>query len=88
MGFTKLYDRKTPLPVAEVLNDRVLPFFEQQASPLSRVLPDRGTEDCGAPERHEYERYLAGENLDHTRTKTKSLQTNGICERLHKTLLN
>ncbi len=53
MGFAKLYDRKTPLTAADVLKDRVLPFFEQQAIPLSRVLPGRCTEDCGASERQE-----------------------------------
>jgi hypothetical protein len=40
------------------------------------------------PERHEYELYLAVEDIDHSRTKTKSPQTNGICERFHKTVLN
>jgi hypothetical protein len=55
---------------------------------LQRVLTDRGTEYCGAPERHEYELYLAVENIDHTRTKVKSPQTNGIVERFHKTVLN
>jgi transposase InsO family protein len=49
---------------------------------------DRGTEYCGNPERHEYELYLAVENIDHSRTKTKSPQTNGIVERFHKTALN
>jgi len=66
----------------------VLPFYEAHAIPLCRVLTDRGTEYCGAPERHEYELYLAVEDIDHTRTKTKSPQTNGICERFHKTVLN
>jgi transposase InsO family protein len=66
----------------------VLPFFEEHAIPLNRVLTDRGTEYCGAPERHEYELYLAVENIDHTRTKTRHPQTNGICERFHKTMLN
>lgn len=88
VGFAKLYDRKTPLTAADLLNDRVLPFFETTGIPLSRVLTDRGTEYCGAPERHEYELYLAVENIDHTRTQTKSPQTNGIVERFHKTLLN
>src|SRR5262249_16906058 len=41
-----------------------------------------------ATERHEYELYLAVEDIDHSRTKTKSPQTNGICERFHKTALN
>jgi transposase InsO family protein len=88
VGFAKLYDRKTPVMAADLLNDRVLPFFEQQEIPLNRVLTDRGTEYCGAPERHEYELYLAVENIDHTRTKTRHPQTNGICERFHKTMLN
>lgn len=55
---------------------------------LRRQFTDRGTEDCGAPERHAYELYLAVENNDHTRTKTRHPQTNGICERFHKTMLN
>ena len=88
VGFAKLYDRKTPMTAAELLNDRVLPFFEQHEILLNRVLTDRGTEYCGAPERHEYELYLAVENIDHTRTKTRHPQTNGICERFHKTMLN
>ncbi len=88
VGFAKLYDRKTPITAADLLNDRVLPFFADHEIPLNRVLTDRGTEYCGAPERHEYELYLAVENIDHTRTKTKSPQTNGIVERFHKTQLN
>lgn len=88
VGFAKLYDRNTPVMAADLLNDRVLPFFETHAIPLTRILTDRGTEYCGAPERHEYELYLAVENIDHTRTKTRHPQTNGICERFHKTMLN
>jgi transposase InsO family protein len=88
VGFAKLYDRKTPLTAADLLNDRVLPFYEEHGIPLSRVLTDRGTEYCGAPDRHEYELYLAVEDIDHTRTKARSPQTNGICERFHKSILN
>jgi len=88
VAFAKLYDRKTPLTAADLLNDRVLPFYAEQQIPLSRILTDRGTEYCGNPEHHPYELYLAVENIDHTRTKTKSPQTNGICERFHKTVLN
>ncbi len=79
---------KTPITAADLLNDRVLPFFAEHEIALNRVLTDRGTEYCGAPERHEFELYLAVEDIDHTRTKTKRPQTNGICERFHKTLLN
>lgn len=88
VAFAKLYDRKTPLTAADLLNDRVIPFYDEQEVDLLRVLTDRGTEYCGNPERHEYELYLAVENIDHSRTKTKSPQTNGIVERFHKTVLN
>ena len=88
VGFAKLYETKTPLTAADLLNDRVLPFFEESGIALQRVLTDRGTEYCGTAERHEYELYLAVENIDHTRTKAKSPQTNGIVERFHKTMLN
>src|SRR5215467_5264232 len=78
-AFAKLYDRKTPITAAEILNDRVLPFYDEYGIRLSRVLTDRGTEFCGR-ESHDYELYLAVEDVDHSRTKTKSPQTNGICE--------
>ena len=87
VAFAKLYDRKNPVTAADLLNDRVLPFFEEHEVALSRVLTDRGTEYCGT-DAHEYELYLAVEDIDHTRTKAKSPQTNGICERFHKTVLN
>lgn len=83
----KLYDRKNALVAADLLNDRVLPMFEQHDLPLLRVLTDRGTEYCGNREHHEYQLYLAVENIDHSRTRAKSPQTNGICERFHKTVL-
>jgi transposase InsO family protein len=106
VGFAKLYTRKTPLTAADILNDRVIPFFDEHNLRVDRILTDRGTEYCGAHDRHEYELYLAVENIDHTRTKVKTLrghstgpadrrnlsplrpQTNGICERFHKTLLD
>jgi transposase InsO family protein len=88
VAFAKLYDHKTSLTAADLLNDQVVPFFDAHEVPLSRILTDRGTEYCGSPDSHEYELYLAIENIDHTRTKGKSPQTNGIVERLHKTMLN
>jgi len=86
VAFAKLYDRKNALVAADLLNDRVLPFLEEQDVPLLRILTDRGTEYCGQREHHEYQLYLAVENIDHSKTRAKSPQTNGICERFHRTL--
>jgi len=88
VGFAKVYDRKNALVAADLLNDRVLPFYEGHGIPLLRVLTDRGTEFCGNREYHEYELYLAVENIEHSKTKVKSPQSNGICERFHKTVLD
>ena len=87
VAFAKLYTTKTPITAADLLNDRVLPFFEQQGLPVLRILTDRGTEYCGKAEQHDYQLYLAINDIDHTKTKAKSPQTNGICERFHKTVL-
>lgn len=83
----KLYTTKTPITAADLLNDRVLPLFETHGLPLLRVLTDRGTEYCGKAEHHDYQLYLAVNDIEHTKTKAKSPQTNGICERFHKTIL-
>lgn len=88
VAFAKLYDRKNALVAADLLNDRVVPFFESHEIPVLRVLTDRGTEYCGNREHHEYELYLAVEDIDHSKTRARSPQSNGICERFHKTVLN
>lgn len=66
VGFAKLYTAKVPVTAADILNDRVLPFFEN----------------------HLYELFLQMNDIEHTMTKAKSPQTNGICERFNQTILN
>ncbi len=83
----KLYTTKTPITAADLLNDKVLPFYTSQGLPMLRILTDRGTEYCGKVEQHDYQLYLAINDIDHTKTKAMSPQTNGICERFHKTIL-
>lgn len=83
----KLYTSKTPITAADLLNDKVLPFYQNQDLPVLRILTDRGTEYCGKVEQHDYQLYLAINDIEHTKTKAMSPQTNGICERFHKTIL-
>ena len=84
----KLYTTKTPITGAALLNARVLPFFSSQEMGLIRILTDRGTEYCGKLEQHDYELYLGVNGIEHTKTRARHPQTNGICERFHKTILN
>ena len=78
---------KTPITAADLLNDKVLQFMDEQKVPLLRVLTDRGTEYCGKVEQHYYQLFMEVRNIDHTKTKTRQPQMNGIVERFHKTIL-
>lgn len=86
VAFAKLYTSKHAITSADLLNDKVLPFFEQYNIPLLRILTDRGTEFKGKPEHHEYELYLNLEGIEHSKTQVRHPQSNGICERLHRTM--
>jgi transposase InsO family protein len=87
VAFCKLYATKTLITAADALNDRVLPIFEEHKLPMLPILTDRGTEYCGCVDQHDYQLYLAINDIDHTKKKAMSPQTNGICERFHKTIL-
>lgn len=88
LGFAKLYPAKMPVTAADCLNERVVPFFEEQGIPILRVLTDRGTEYCGREDRHPYQLYLQLNEIEHTKTKARNPQTNGIAERFHQTVQN
>ncbi len=88
VAFAKLYTAKVPVTAADALNDRAVPFFESEEVPILRILTDRGTEYCGRLDKHPYQIYLQLNGIDHTKTKARRPQTNGICERFHKTVLD
>lgn len=87
VAHAKLYTTKTPITAADMLNDRVLPYMEEHGLPVLRILTDRGTEYCGRADKHDYQLFLAVNDIDHSKTKARSPKTNGICERFHKTIL-
>lgn len=88
VAFAKVYTAKVPITSADILNDKVLPFFESENVPVLSILTDRGTEYCGRLDKHPYELYLQFNEIEHVKTKAKRPQSNGICEAFHKTILN
>jgi transposase InsO family protein len=84
----RLYTSKLPLTAVHVLNEDVLPFFEQHGVPVKTILSDNGREFCGLPDRHPYERFLQLEEIEHRTTRVRRPQSNGFVERLHRTLLD
>ena len=87
VALAKLYTTKTSITAADLLNDRMRPFHEENNLPVLRIMTDRGTEYCGCVDKHDFQLFLAINDIDHTKTKVKSPQTHGICERFHKTIL-
>lgn len=86
IAIVKLYNSKSAITAADILNDKIIPFFEEENIKLHRILTDRGTEYCGKVENHAYQLYLGIEDIDHTKTRVRRPQTNGICERFHRTI--
>ena len=87
-AFGHLYTSKIPVTAVHVLNEKVLPFFEEHDCPIVTILTDNGREYCGRMDGHPFELFLQLENIEHRTTKVRRPQSNGIVERLHKTLLD
>lgn len=77
-----------PVTAVHVLNEDVLPFFEEHNAVITTILSDNGREFCGRPDQHPYELFLQLEGIEHRTTKVRRPQSNGFVERLHRTLLD
>jgi transposase InsO family protein len=86
LGFGKLHLSKLPMTAVDVLNERVLPFYEEHQVEVQHVLTDNGREFCGRPLGHPFELFLAINQIEHRRTDVASPETNGFCERFHRTV--
>ena len=87
-AFARLYPSKLPVTAVHLMNSDVLPFFEAQGAKVETVLSDNGREFCGRMDQHPYELFLQLEEIEHRTTRVKRPQSNGIVERLHRTLLD
>jgi transposase InsO family protein len=83
-AFGFLHTSKVPEAAVAVLHNDALPFYQERAITVAKVLTDNGREFCGT-ERHPYELYLALTDIMHKRTRVRSPQTNGFVERFHRT---
>ncbi len=88
LAFAKVYTSKMPVTSADLLYDRVLPFYEALGVKVQAILTDNGREFCGRPEHHPYELFLQLEAIEHRTTKVRSPRTNGFVERMNRTLLD
>jgi len=85
--WARLYTSKMPVTAVQILNNHVLPFFEEQGVKIRTILSDNGREYCGRPDKHPYELFLQLEDIKHRTTRVGRPQSNGFIERFHRTLL-
>ena len=85
--WARLYTSKMPVTAVQILNNHVLPFFEEHRVKIRTILSDNGREYCGRPDKHPYELFLQLEDIEHRTTKVGRPQSNGFIERFHRTLL-
>ena len=86
--FAKLSTSKLPETACDILDRRLLPFYEKLNIPLHAILTNNGREFHGRPYKHPYELFCALENIERRRTKVRSPWTNGFVERLNRTILD
>jgi transposase InsO family protein len=87
-AWARLYPNKLPVTAVHLMNTDVLPTFEAHEAKIDTVLSDNGREFCGRPDQHPYELFLQLEEIEHRTTRVRRPQSNGIVERLHRTLLD
>jgi len=87
-AFAKLYTSKIAITAADMMNDRVLPFFSKESISINAVLTDNGKEYKGKHEEHPYELFLALNDIEHRFTKVGTPRTNGFVERFNRTVLD
>ena len=87
-AFGKLYTSKLPETAADVLYDRVLPFYETHGLKVKHILTDNGREYCGRAMIHPYQIFLEFNDIRHRRTKIATPRTNGFVERFNRTVLD
>ena len=86
-GFAKLYTSKMPTTAADILIDRVIPFYRAFDIPIQRMLTDNGGEFRGKEIRHDYELTLKIFGIEHKRIRVGTPQSNGFVERFNRTVL-
>ncbi len=84
VGFARVYTEKTAITASDLMNDRILPFYDEHGIRVLRALTDNGQELCGRVETHPYELLLHLNDIEHTRTRVGRPQTNGSVERLNQ----
>lgn len=86
-AFAKLYLTKSARTAADLLQDRVFPFYQQQGLKVERLLTDNGKEYGGRQAQHLFKTTLILAGIEHIRCESlPAAEDNPFCVQFHRIL--
>lgn len=86
LGFAKVYPSKNAMNAVDILQYRVLPFYERYAVTIGRVCTRSTREYCGLPLIHPFETLLATSHIEHSSLHPGCGMHNQPCEDFYRVL--
>jgi transposase InsO family protein len=70
-----LFRSKISVTAVHVLNERILPFFEERGAHIQTILSDNGREYRERPDHNPFELFLQLEEIEHRATQVRRCRT-------------
>ena len=80
LGFAKVYPSKNAMNGVDILEDRVLPFYQRYAVTIGRVFTRSTREYCGLATLHPFETLLAAAHIEHRSLDARRGMRSQACE--------
>jgi hypothetical protein len=87
VAFAKLYSEKNAMNGVDILETRVVPFFERQGMAIKEIYTRRTNEYCGLPPVHPFETCLATSHIEHIPIEHSIQLCNHPCEQFYRFLV-
>jgi hypothetical protein len=87
LAFAKLYPTKRALDAVDILETRVIPFFERSGISIREIHTRKTSEYCGSLPVHPFETCLATSHIQHLEIDQASRPYNFLCEQFYRLLL-
>jgi hypothetical protein len=87
IAFAKVYSARNAMNAVDILESRVVPFFERQGVAIGSIYTRRTSEYCGLPPLHPFETFLATSHIQHLRMDKSAQPDKYLCEQFYSFLL-
>ena len=87
LAFAKVYPTKSALNAVDILETRVMPYFEHRGISIREIHTRKANEYCSRLSVHPFETLLATSHIQHMKIDQASRPYNFLCEQLYRLLL-